>query len=306
MEWQEELAIMRASINCAAVLEWNAWRLDRRESSRNCLKYRRGEGEILLVTHEGRGWWHPGSTARGDVFDLVRFLQPDLNFAQARLALRPFVGVSPAMPPLAPRHRKRDVRPVEERWRVRQAVRFGSACWRYLTEQRSLPPSVIEAASREDALREGPYGSAWFAHRAHDGRLSGIEIRGPDFRGFSPGGKKTLFRLHGGEASIRRIVVAEAPIDAMSVAAIEKLRPSTLYVATAGGMGPGTIAEMKMLLRELSMCSDAKLIIATDADAAGENYAARLRDMAAESGVFSERLAPVDGMKDWNDVLKRR
>lgn len=304
MERQEELAVMRASVNCAAVLERNAWRLDRRESSRNCLKYRRGSGEILLVTHEGRGWWHPGSTARGDVFDLVRFLQPGLNFQQARQVLRPFIGVSPEFSSLSLRDGQRDARPVEERWRARQPVRPGSDCWRYLTAQRCLPPSIIMAASQQDALREGPYGSAWFAHRAHDGRLSGIDMRGPDYRGFSPGGTKTLFRLHGGGELLRRVVAAEAPIDVMSVAALESLRSGTLYVAVSGGMGPGTIAALHALLRELSRHSGAVFAIATDADTAGEIYATRLRDMAADAGVFAERLAPVDGLKDWNDMLK--
>jgi hypothetical protein len=52
-----ELQIFRAGVNCAAVLE-NAgrpWKLDVRESTRRALKYRRDKGEVLIVTHEGRG-----------------------------------------------------------------------------------------------------------------------------------------------------------------------------------------------------------------------------------------------------------
>ena len=56
---------------------------------------------------------------------------------------------------------------------------------------------VVLAAIRAGVLREGPYASAWFAHRDQDGWLTGIEMRGPDYRGFSPGGDKTLFRLPG-------------------------------------------------------------------------------------------------------------
>jgi hypothetical protein len=41
-----------------------------------------------------------------------------------------------------------------------------------------------------DALREGPRGSAWFAHRDGAGRLTGIEMRGADYRSFSAGGEK--------------------------------------------------------------------------------------------------------------------
>ena len=76
------------------------------------------------------------------------------------------------------------------------------------------------AALKADRLRKGPRGSAWFAHHDGDGRLTGFEMRGPDYQGFSTGGDKTLFRLPrqitAGSATVNRLVVAEAPIDAMS------------------------------------------------------------------------------------------
>ena len=83
-----ELELFRREVSCAALLErWPAgWRLDRRESTRRALKYRRGEGEILIINHDGHGWWDPQSSAKGDVFDLVSTsfnLDPSLNFGQA-------------------------------------------------------------------------------------------------------------------------------------------------------------------------------------------------------------------------------
>ncbi|MEA2768743.1 MAG: hypothetical protein QOD93_1705, partial [Acetobacteraceae bacterium] len=88
---------MKAGVSCAALLERLSppWQLDKRESTRNCLKYRRGKGEVLLVTHEGRGWWDPLSTAKGDIFDLVQYLNRGLSFREARNVLRPFIGLSP-------------------------------------------------------------------------------------------------------------------------------------------------------------------------------------------------------------------
>ena len=73
-----ELERIRTGVSCAAVLEQlqPGWVLDQRESTRRCLKYRRGQGRILIVNHEGRGWWDPLSTAKGDVFNLVRHLDP--------------------------------------------------------------------------------------------------------------------------------------------------------------------------------------------------------------------------------------
>src|SRR5271163_1986941 len=90
-----ELELFRREVSCAALLErWPAgWRLDRRESTRRSLKYRRGEGEILIINHDGRGWWDPQSAAKGDVFDLVQHLDPSLNFGRVRKELRRLVGV---------------------------------------------------------------------------------------------------------------------------------------------------------------------------------------------------------------------
>ncbi len=68
-----ELERFRREVSCATLLErWPAgWRLDRQESTRRALKYRRGKGEILIINHDGHGWWDPLSSAKGDVFDLV-------------------------------------------------------------------------------------------------------------------------------------------------------------------------------------------------------------------------------------------
>ena len=92
-----ELELFRREVSCAALLErWPAgWRLDRRESPRHALKYRRGEGEILIINRDGHGWWDPQGSANGDVFDLVQHLNPSLNFGRVRKELRRLIGVAP-------------------------------------------------------------------------------------------------------------------------------------------------------------------------------------------------------------------
>ena len=98
---QREVEELRAGVNCATVLEKATppWLLDRKESSKRCLKYRRGAGEIVIVTHGGAGWWDPNSDAKGDVFRLVQHLEPSLNFGEVRKMLRPLAGVRPDFTP---------------------------------------------------------------------------------------------------------------------------------------------------------------------------------------------------------------
>ncbi|WP_245278033.1 DUF3991 domain-containing protein [Methylosinus sp. PW1] len=255
MSHDPEIEQLRAKTNCAALLERSTppWRLDRRESTKNCLKYRRGEGEILIVNHEGRGWWDPQSEAKGDVFDLVQHLEPRLNFGEVRKVLRRFTGVVPRFPSFQrSRGESRPALALAKRWERRPRLQTGSTVWRYLAGARALPRRVLERARAADAVREGPYGSAWFAHRDDHGAVTHIEIRGPDFKGSVKGGDKMMFRLPGGSAPLTRFVLAEAPINVLSVAAFEDVRDDTLYAATGGGMGPKTIEAIETIAVRLA------------------------------------------------------
>jgi Protein of unknown function (DUF3991)/Toprim-like len=302
-----ELQLFRATVNCAAVLErmTGGWKLDVRESTKRALKYRRGPGEIIIVNHEGQGWWDAIGSAKGDVFSLVQHLDPSLNFGQVRQVLRRFVDVTPNYPQAVRGGRSTDAdRPVAERWARRPRLRRGSDAWTYLTGQRALTGQVLIAAAAQDIVREGPYGSAWFAHCLHE-IVSHVEIRGPAYKGALTGGHKTLFRFGGVPTAMRRrLAIAEAPIDALSLAVLEDMRGDTLYAATGGGMGPGTIAAIEALLTSIATNPGALLVSATDANAAGERYAARHAELAAAAGVACVRLRPTIGA-DWNDVLKQ-
>ena len=302
-----EIEWLKAGVSCAALLERlpPVWRLDHAESTRRSLKYRRGSGEILIVNHDGRGWWDPLSERKGDIFTLVRHLDPGLSFGAACLVLRGFVGIAPAFPEAIRARRTRALLiPIAMRWKRRPPLSRGSPAWLYLTGQRGLPERILVAAGMADVLREGPHGSAWFAHRDDAGILTGIEMRGPAWRSFSAGGGKTLFRLPGGQGRPTRVAVCEAAIDALSLAAIERERRDTLYAATAGGMGPATVAALQQLLHGLSADPAGILIAATDADTAGRRHAARLAGLATEAGVPFDRLVPPDGLNDWNDTIR--
>src|SRR5260370_1648627 len=77
-----EIEELRDKVHCAVVLERTLppWMLDRKESTKLSLKYRRGKGEILIVSHGGKGWGDPTSGAKGDAFRLVQRREPGVNF----------------------------------------------------------------------------------------------------------------------------------------------------------------------------------------------------------------------------------
>jgi len=307
-----EIEHLRDQVNCAVLLERAVppWRLDRRESTPNALKYRRGRSEILIISHKGKGWWDPQSEKKGDVFNLVQYLEPSLNFGSVRKFLRPFAGLSPSFPTTQKPPKKSQNHSIAERWAKRPSIRQGTAAWQYLTTVRRLPPHMVDGAHVEDVLREGPYGSAWFAHRDHTNLVTHVEIRGPAFKGSLKGGAKCLFRFHSHKIVPKRFVLTEAPIDALSLASIESATAShlfgnTLYAATGGGMGPATIGAIQDILFTIKDNPDTIFCSATDANPAGDRYAERQQDIATNIGVRFERLRPPIEKGDWNDILKQ-
>jgi len=72
-----ELEQLRAGVSCAVLLERGGYQIDKGESTAKCQKWRRGSGEIVIVNHDGRGWWDPqrpgtDRAGKGDVFTLAQ------------------------------------------------------------------------------------------------------------------------------------------------------------------------------------------------------------------------------------------
>ncbi|WP_423748623.1 DUF3991 domain-containing protein [Agrobacterium tumefaciens] len=294
---REEIEMLRTQVPCAAVLETAGFAQDVKESTRRAVKFRRS-GEIIIVTHEGRGWFDPLSEAKGDVFALVTHLD-HLTFPESIVRVAALVGLQSMEPQSgeakAPQISKKT---VIERWSGRRVPTAGSDAGRYLCWDRAISVSILRYAVSQGVLREGPYGSMWAAHHDEHGMVAGWEERGPEWRGFASGGTKVLFRL--GSADGVRLCVTEAAIDAISLAAIEGMRAGSLYLSTGGGWSPTTEAALRGLL----VRPGAQLVGATDANAQGDAFADRLRNLSDEMGCDWLRLRPP--AEDWNDVLKER
>lgn len=293
---REQLEALRDKVSCEVALEALGWEIDRKESSRRAVKYRRGN-DIIIVTHEGRGWFDPLSDRKGDVFGLSMFLDR-IPFPEAAEWVAELVGFEASRPAWPGRRSGKVIKALDVRWRDRRVPSPGSGAWRYLCRSRSIPAHIVRQAIQQDLLREGPLGSMWAAHLETDGHVVGWEERGQDWRGFATGGSKVLFRL--GPADANRLCVTEAAIDAMSLAALEGMREHTLYLSTGGGWSPATDAA----LIELAGQNGAQLIAATDANSQGDIYADRLRGIAQAVGCDWQRLRP--SADDWNEVLQMK
>ncbi|MGY4325742.1 hypothetical protein ACVWWG_000156 [Bradyrhizobium sp. LB7.2] len=290
---KREIEELRKNVGCAALLEKDGWKVDLKESTRRAIKYRR-DTNIIIVIHQGRGWFDPLSTAKGDVFLLAQHLGA-VGFADACDRVSGVVGFVPSAPAWRPTARPKPLASIAQRWRRRSEPRPGSASWRYLVDERHIPERIFAAAIAEGRLREGPQGSMWAAHSNSVGVITGWEERGPSWRGFATGGAKELFHL--GSADSLRICVTEAAVDAMSLAAIEELRDDTLYISTGGGWAPAT----ETAIRALAGRANALIVAATDNNRQGEVYARRIREIADQAGSRFLRSQP--RTDDWNEDL---
>ncbi|MGF6175460.1 DUF3991 and toprim domain-containing protein [Ensifer sp. 4252] len=294
---RSEIERLRETVGCQTVVEAFGFALDIKESTRRAMKYRRGS-EIIIVTHAGRGWFNPLGAEKGDVFSLMACLE-NCAFLEACERVGALAGAQPSQSIWVHEDRAlADLTSISEIWALRRPPWPGSASWRYLRWQRSIPASIIRAAIGHGTLREGPFGSMWAAHTGETGAVCGWEARGPEWRGFATGGRKTLFRL--GCSYAFRLCVTEAAIDAMSLAALEGMRDGTLYLSTGGGWAPATEAALRLL----AAGPDVQLVAATDANSQGDAYADRLRALSDDVGCTWLRLRP--SADDWNEVLKQR
>lgn len=291
---REKIEALRAVVSCEAVLEKAGYKIDIKESTRRAVKYRRG-AEIIIVTHGGRGWFHPMGNEKGDAFRLFMYLD-GVPFAEATRQVAALVGFELARPEWTKARPSSSSTSLHDRWRDRRMPAPGSGTWRYLCWARWIPAAIIRQAIREGVLREGPFGSMWAAHIDGDDAVVGWEERGPEWRGFSTGGSKVLFRL--GPVAATRLCITEAAIDAMSLAALEGPRERTLYLSTGGGWSPATDAALSLLAARPATT----LVAATDANSQGDAFAERLRAIAVASGCDWQRLRPP--AEDWNEVLK--
>lgn len=292
---RRQIEELKEKVGCAAILAHAGFALDRRESTRRALKFRRAD-EIVIVVHDGRGWWDPHSEARGDVFRLVSHLER-LRFPEAVERVRGIAGSPTLKVDLVPRRsRLAPEAGIAERWAARRPIWPSSSAWRYLAKERAIPANILAAAMTQGLLRQGPKGSVWMRHDNAVGIVVGWEERGPAWRGFATNGHKTLFQF--GRPDADRVCVTEAAIDALSLAAIEAARTDTLYVSTGGGWSPSTIAALR------SLASNRELVAATDIDAQGDIYAARLAALAQDAKVRFARLRSIE--TDWNRDLKER
>ena len=172
---------------------------------------------------------------------------------------------------------------------------------KYLTRDRRLPSSLVDSLHQQGLVYADDKQNAVFIRRSLESEITGATLRGTagadnTFKGLAIGSKRNagwFYFQRGGLSSdpISRAVLVESPIDAMSIAVLERTESrKTIYLSTDGA-GQVPIE----FLRQLPAQS---VLVAYDNDQPGDSMAQR----AMEQLPNSVRRTPK--AVDWNEELK--
>ncbi len=318
MNAQTENQILKAAVLCPNVLEKAGWQTDDNPGGEALVWRERNappSAPSIVTTHNGQGFFVPGTATKGDVFDLVGYLDPALasfparrasvagmaapaDLERARAAMPPNITITPGAPDAAKRSS------YTRLWVTHHPLKEGSPAYTWLTEQRGIHPIVVQAAIAQEELREGPKATVWAAHRNPTGELTGWDTEGPGFRNFASNATKSLFTLDAANGNATRIVVADTPIEAMSLATIERMRNDTIYAAVSGTVGRETAATLRAYIDRIDP-NTLSIVVATPTTEAGNALAERIAAIGHTANFVPDRIFPSHGQKDFNAMLTR-
>lgn len=278
------------------------YKLDERESSVRSFVLRDGGGDkVIAKTNEGGHWVYFSVRDPADHGTLVDFVQrrtgEGLGHVKKRLRgharQNPSLSYRPACKPSLTASVQGD-----EGYRKKVAAVWKAARWEpepaYLLG-RGLTKETIAAVLFVDTFRQDKKGNILFPHHDRQG-LCGYELRNTSLKTFGADTKKGLWYSKNCVSALS-IVICESSIDCLSYHQLHG--GDAGYVSLGGAIG----TRQRDLLTGLFIKAQrrsARVIVATDNDAAGEVYFEQLQLLSP----FALGRQTPSG-KDWNDDLNR-
>jgi hypothetical protein len=162
---------------------------------------------------------------------------------------------------------------------------------KYLIQDRRIPPTLIHALIHAANIYADHRGNAVFLLLGKEKRAVGAELRGTTFKkwhGLAPGSRKDKGCFYVKSTNIKKVVICESAIDAISFFA---LHPDCLVMSTSGvNPNPAWLPEL--------INKGFPIYCGFDADKTGDACADKMINLYPTF----KRLRPPK--HDWNEVLK--
>ncbi len=305
----KEIKVINSTVDIGLVAESLGFKLGKDKSSVNSRSYTRDSDRIVVRNsprYPGQEYYSLGKSREegdcGPAFNFVYFREGKQNMGKTRQILRPYIGTLDGTVPVAMRTTEEEApEDRSEEWEALNetplAIKKHVVNHLYKMGLTRETLKTFQGLVRADLSR-----NACFASRLHNGRVVGWSIRGTQDKKFrSNHGTKALFwGPQGKEAEY--LVVCESPLDALSYWQLFHEEVDVAVSATSGNTGD--YMSVLLLARELGA---KQVIVATDADAAGQKQGEALASVLIDAGIpwFYHRPPAIDGVreKDWNKYL---
>jgi len=296
----DELERFKSEISLTSFAAAQGYRIDRRETSRNCVVMRdpSTDDKIIVSRAERDGHWIyfsvRDSRDHGTIVDFVQ-RRDGGTLGDVRRKLAPWIGLD--APRVAPELSRDSIEPRSvDRSSVARAFEGAHAVTNsaYLNT-RGISPAILCSDRFVGTFREDSRANVLFPHRDAEG-FSGFESKNHGWTSFSASGVRALWHSNA-FADDTRLVLVESAIDALSFHQVHGA-PRARYASTAGTLSRHQRGVLTEALRTLP--SGMTVVLAFDRDRAGDRLADEVRGLG--DAEFSRSCPPTG--KDWNEHLQ--
>ena len=300
---RDELERFKTEINLSEFLAGQGYKFDQGKSCQNHAVMGLGD-EKLVITRATNAQYSYTDThnlkAAESVIDWVQNKRK-INLGQVRKELRAWISASRVSKPenyqSIIKKTGIDVQEIAITW-----ANSGEMADHKYMKGLGIASSTLSAYSEN--IQQSKSGTLLFRHGNFDSRMCGYEYKTEDHFGFSTGGQRGLFVCRKGDVkTIKKVVITETALNALSYAQLDNCQADTAYVSTAGNPSTSQIEQIIITARDLLNLD--KIVLATNNDSDGDKASEKLKAELSKlfSGDIIERRRPTHG-NNWNEELK--
>lgn len=295
---EDELQRFKTEINLSEYLASHGFELDEHKSCTSYAVMRKNDLKYVVTQDRNDAHYvftdahNPANS--GSVIDACQSLTGK-NLGQVRKELRHWIGAN--KPSFSNKKYQKNIKKSETDF-AKVAVAFDNAKsvfdYSYF-ESRCIEKSTVNAFS--ETIKQSVGSTILFRHfNAENPAVSGFEYKSKDYAGFSKGGQKGLCVFRQSDpAELKKVVICETAIDALSKAQLDKMPRDTAYVSLAGNPSLEQLEQLKAVVQHY----DLDAVIAVDRDPGGDLIAEQILK------VLPGTSRTVPGGKDWNEDLQK-